>query len=356
MRGTTLLTIAAATVLLLSTVTIATAGFDLPPGGALVRGSNASQPMVLGDSFTYQGRLTESGGPASGAFDLRFILYDAESGGAQVGSTVAVNDVAVSAGLFTVSLDFGAGVWNGDARWMEIAVRPGASSGTYTVLSPRQAIGSTPYALYAKAAGGIAVPFSASGSIEGPDEIFLIEQTGSGMGLKVDRGYTGATPYPAIYGVNSGTGGAAGVQGETLNSGGVGVAGYGANSGSTAGRFIGWDEDSIALEFGGGALKASGTVVPAFTWEVDTAANTCNSDKVTVIDNAFANANSSAILLVTPYDSSPATLGSVPGPISVAYNYTAGGCTGGANKWVIFNDTAAFANGQKFHVLVIDLD
>ncbi|MBE7519859.1 MAG: hypothetical protein HS107_11515 [Thermoflexaceae bacterium] len=356
MRGTSLITIAAGTVLLLSTVTIATAGFDLPPGGALVRSSDTSQPVVMGDSFTYQGRLTEGGGPASGVYDLRFILYDAESGGTQVGSTVAVNDVAVAAGLFTVSLDFGTGVWNGDARWMEIAVRPGASSGTYTVLSPRQAVGSTPYALYAKAAGGIAVPFSANGSIDGPDELFGIEQTGSGIGLKVDRGYTGATPYPAIYGVNSGTGGAAGVQGETLNSGGVGVAGYGANSGSTAGRFIGWDEDSVALEFGNGALKASGSPSPAFVWEVDTSGNTCNSDKVTVIDNALANANESAVLLVTPYDASPATLASVPGPISVAYNYTAGGCSGGASKWVIFNEAAAFTDGQKFHVLVIDLD
>lgn len=342
MRGTKLLSMAAAAVLLLSTVTIATAGFNLPPGEVLMR-SNASEPMVLGDSFTYQGRLTEGGGPASGVYDLRFILYDAESGGAQVGSTVAVNDVSVAGGLFTVPLDFGGGVWNGDARWMEILVRPGASSGIYITLSPRQAIGSTPYALYAKAAGGVAVPFSASGSIAGPDEVFGIAQTGSGIGLKVERGYTGATPYPAIYGVNSGTGGAAGVQGETLNSGGVGVAGYGANSGSTAGRFIGWDEDSIALEIGTGAFKVSGSPAPAFVWE---AVTVCDSNQATVINHPLLNANDSAVIIVTPEDSTDA--------IGISYGYTTGSC-GGGSKWVIRSSGTISVN-DRFHVLVIDID
>ncbi len=352
MRGTKLISLAAAAVLLLSTVTMATAGFDLPPGDMLVR-SNSSQAMVLGDSFTYQGRLTEGGGPASGVYDLRFILYDAESGGTQAGSTVAVNDVTVTGGLFTVSLDFGAGVWNGDARWMEIAVRPGASSGTYTMLSPRQAIGSTPYALYAKAAGGIAVPFSASGSVDSPDELFGITQTGTGIGLKVERGSTSATPYPAIYGLNSGAGGSAAVQGETLNTEGVGVAGFAAASGGgTAGLFIGNGADSTALEIGNGHFLASGAIAPAFVWGVDDGA-TCDGDKVTVINHELTNSNGTAVLLVTPYDPTPSTLTTVGAPIGVAYDYTTS-CAAGADKWVIFSGTA-FAAGQRFHVLVVDL-
>lgn len=46
-------------------------------------------------SFTYQGRLTESGSAASGSFDLQFQIYDAASLGIQVGSTVTVAPVTV---------------------------------------------------------------------------------------------------------------------------------------------------------------------------------------------------------------------------------------------------------------------
>ncbi len=345
MRGTKLISLAAAAVLLLSTVTMATAGFDLPPGDMLVR-SNSSQPMVLGDSFTYQGRLTEGGGPASGVYDLRFILYDAESGGTQVGSTVAVNDVTVTGGLFTVSLDFGAGVWNGDARWMEIAVRPGASSGTYTMLSPRQAIGSTPYALYAKAAGGIAVPFSASGSVDSPDELFGITQTGTGIGLKVERGSTSATPYPAIYGLNSGAGGSAAVQGETLNTEGVGVAGFAAASGGgTAGLFIGNGADSTALEIGNGALKVSGAVVPAFVHTVTAAsiaaAPDCVFSQCSRLSHPLLDGKPNAIVLVTYLQPG------VSNPHAVGVDYVNG-------FWRIFNvDGAAIPADAKFNVLVI---
>src|SRR5262245_66142100 len=39
---------------------------------------------AVGAAFTYQGRLTDGGSLANGAYDLRFILYDSEVGGAQV--------------------------------------------------------------------------------------------------------------------------------------------------------------------------------------------------------------------------------------------------------------------------------
>lgn len=54
----------------------------------------------------------------------------------------------VSDGLFTVTLNFGAGVFNGANRWLEIAARTNGG-GAFTVLSPRQAITATPYALTA---------------------------------------------------------------------------------------------------------------------------------------------------------------------------------------------------------------
>jgi hypothetical protein len=101
----------------------------------------------LGTAFTYQGYLTDGGSPADGVYDLRFILYDAAVSGSQVGNTLEVADLAVSQGLLMAALNFGSDPFNGEARWLEIAVRPGSSSGAYTALSPRQALTAAPYTL-----------------------------------------------------------------------------------------------------------------------------------------------------------------------------------------------------------------
>jgi len=99
-------------------------------------------------AFTYQGLLSENGGPVTGTYDFEFRLFAAASGGSEIGSVVALDEVAVAGGLFTVTLDFGA-VFDGAGRFIEIAVRPGASTDAYTGLSPRQAVTATPYALNA---------------------------------------------------------------------------------------------------------------------------------------------------------------------------------------------------------------
>lgn len=102
--------------------------------------------QTLPSAFTYQGRLTDGGAAPTAPYDLQFRLFDAPSGGAQVGPTVTLSDVQVNAGLFTTRLDFG-DQFNGNPRWLQIEVRPGASTGTYTVLSPRQELTAAPYAL-----------------------------------------------------------------------------------------------------------------------------------------------------------------------------------------------------------------
>ena len=101
----------------------------------------------LGTAFTYQGRLTAGGTPATGAYDLQLVLFDAATGGAAVGSVLIRDDVTVSSGLFTVSLDFGA-VFTGAKRWLEVRVRPGASTGGYTTLVPRQELSPAPNAVF----------------------------------------------------------------------------------------------------------------------------------------------------------------------------------------------------------------
>ncbi|PYM09728.1 MAG: hypothetical protein DME18_17535, partial [Verrucomicrobia bacterium] len=84
-----------------------------------------------GTAFTYQGRLSDNGAPAGGIYDLRFTIYDALANGNAVSGIITNAATSVSNGLFTVVLDFGAGVFAGADRWLEIGVRTN-SSGAFT--------------------------------------------------------------------------------------------------------------------------------------------------------------------------------------------------------------------------------
>ncbi len=99
--------------------------------------------------FSYHGRLSDGGSPATGLYELRFSLYDASTNGSAVGAMVTNSAVAASNGLFIAQLDFGAGVFSGADRWMEIGVRTNGSAGAFQTLAPRQQITSTPYAIRA---------------------------------------------------------------------------------------------------------------------------------------------------------------------------------------------------------------
>lgn len=106
---------------------------------------------AIGTAFTYQGRLLDGGTPGSGPYDLQLVLFDAASGGAQVGPTLTRDDVVVTNGLFTVGLDFGP-VFAGSKRWLELRVRPGAGTGSYTPLAGRQELTPSPNAVFSSAA------------------------------------------------------------------------------------------------------------------------------------------------------------------------------------------------------------
>ena len=85
-------------------------------------------------SFTYQGRLRDSGAAANGNYDLQFALFDSASGGTQIGATQTVSAVAVSVGIFSVQLDFGATAFPGANRFLEIRTRV-AGSASFTTLT-----------------------------------------------------------------------------------------------------------------------------------------------------------------------------------------------------------------------------
>jgi hypothetical protein len=108
----------------------------------------SSAAIAQTSSFTYQGKLTDGGSPANGTYDLTFRLFNAATDGSQVGTDQVKDDVTVSNGVFTVVLNFGAAAFApGGATHLEISVRSGSSTGSYTLLTPRQPITSSPYAI-----------------------------------------------------------------------------------------------------------------------------------------------------------------------------------------------------------------
>jgi hypothetical protein len=140
--------------------------------------------FAQGTAFTYQGQLNDSGAPARGIYDLQFTLYDLATGGSAIGATQTNSALGVSNGLFAVTLDFGAAVFNGAQRWLEIGVRTNGPD-AFLVLSPRQALTATPYAITARNVTGVVPSTSLSGGysnaviFSNPDNSFR----GFGTGL-----------------------------------------------------------------------------------------------------------------------------------------------------------------------------
>jgi len=122
--------------------------------------------FAQGTAFTYQGRLNDGGTPANGVYDLEFRVFDDVSSGSQQGSTVTVDDLGVTNGLFTATLDFGGAPFSvGANRWLNVAVRPGASAGDYTNVAPRQPITAAPYAITAGNVTGTVAASQLSGAV-----------------------------------------------------------------------------------------------------------------------------------------------------------------------------------------------
>jgi len=200
--------------------------------GGLAGLARAPQPEeALGTAFTYQGRLTDDGSPGEGAYDFQFKLYDAFAGGNLLG-TVTPGDVAVSGGLFTVKLDFGSGVLHGDARWLEIGVRPGDSGGAYTLLDPRQELTPSPYAL--------ALPG-------------LWTQQ-NGVSPNLIGGYSGNWTTTGVTGATIGGGGEINWRNRVTDNFGAVSGGYGNQAGDDAGL----TDDAESATVGGGWQNIAG--------------------------------------------------------------------------------------------------
>ena len=109
--------------------------------------------FAQGTAFTYQGRLYDRTNPANGTFDMAFGLWNAPANGTENAGPLTISGIGVTNGLFTVTIDFGSGVWNGATNWLQIAVA--TNGGSFTVLSPRQQLTPTPYAIMANSASNL---------------------------------------------------------------------------------------------------------------------------------------------------------------------------------------------------------
>ena len=114
-----------------------------------------AEPMS--SAFTYQGQLYDANYVANGLYDFQFKLWTDPCRSEalfKIGDDVNIPNVDVIDGYFTVELDgFMPIPWwafDGNARWLEIGIRPGDLNdpNVYSVLSPRQEITPTPYAIY----------------------------------------------------------------------------------------------------------------------------------------------------------------------------------------------------------------
>jgi hypothetical protein len=105
-------------------------------------------------AFTYQGQLTSGANPASGSYDFRFRIAADPLGNSFIGGPLLTNAVPVAGGLFTVTLDFGAGIFTGANYWLQVDVKTNGAV-SYTTLTPLQNLTPTPHAIFANTAGNL---------------------------------------------------------------------------------------------------------------------------------------------------------------------------------------------------------
>lgn len=203
------------------------AGLARAQDGSQVAQDIAAPRAAAGTAFTYQGQLKQGSTPVTAQCDLQLGLWDALTSGTQVGVTQTTSNVSVANGLFTTQLDFGSNVFNGEARWLAMAVRCPAGSGSYTPLTPRQPLTPAPMAL--------ALPG------------LYTQQDASSPNLI--GGYSGNSVTAGVYGATIGGGGESG----SPNSVSSKLATIGGGSSNTVGSFGYW-----AVVGGGNDNNASG--------------------------------------------------------------------------------------------------
>ncbi|MGJ8662509.1 MAG: hypothetical protein ACSHWU_02615 [Marinicella sp.] len=118
---------------------------------AMIFQAQAQTP--LDSDFTYQGELVFNDQPVDGLYDFEISAFDASTSGNQYDTTQAFFAVEVSNGIFTLNLNFGDIAFIGNQVFLEISLRESGSGDSFDLLSPRQIINNTPYAIHAQFVG-----------------------------------------------------------------------------------------------------------------------------------------------------------------------------------------------------------
>jgi hypothetical protein len=209
-------------------------------------------------------------------------MWDADTGGSQVGSTNTFNAMQLNDGRFACGLNFGNAAFDGSNRWIQVEFRNPAGSGQYQALSPRDKITATPYALYA---------------LNGANGVWVYDtnqQSVSVMGKKVGIGTSNPT---AALEVVSATGGDDSVK---LPAGSIGVNEISAQLGQVG-----------ATGFSASGVSSSSSATRRFT--ISTAC-------VLVIDgNADAQANTGVTVLLDGQVIFQAFSGTIPRQFPVSF-------------------------------------
>ncbi|MBK6725702.1 MAG: hypothetical protein IPG63_00335 [Xanthomonadales bacterium] len=159
------------------------------------------------DPFTFQGFLEQAGTPLNGSANLAFKLYDADTAGSQIGSTLSANAWPVAAGVFSIDLDFTGVVFTGAPRWLQvevngtplagrIAVQPAPLAASANALRGFNVLGSTPSsgqvlkwngAAWAPAAESGGGTYSAGNGLSLSGTVFSVNYAGSGAANTASR-------------------------------------------------------------------------------------------------------------------------------------------------------------------------
>lgn len=144
--------------------------------------------------FSYQGNLVDMGTPANGTYIMTFSIWDAATGGTQIGETTTEQNITAVNGIFTTSVIFDDAAFTGSERYLEIALKrtPGES---FTLLAPRQEILSAPYSVKSKNAD----TSTNSSKLGGVDAARFVQSDTSGnVSVGGDLSVTGSTSFDTV--------------------------------------------------------------------------------------------------------------------------------------------------------------
>jgi hypothetical protein len=200
--------------------------------------------------FTYQGKLSDGSSPANGVYDFEFRIADAPSNSVPFALN-SLYSVAVTNGLFSVPLDFGAGYLNGDARWLEIGVKP-AGGTNFVTLMPRTALTAAPYALYSDRAGTAIKADSVEWSaIQGVPPSVVNATNGSSYSAGTGLSLSGANQFSVNF---AGSGAAASASRSDHNHFGQVWSGSGTNGGLDVRNTLSYGSGLVGRQGAGSGL------------------------------------------------------------------------------------------------------